>query len=321
MPSEHTFIVPEGIHRERADKVLASAFPEFSRTALQRAFDAGLVFRDDTCIGKREGVSAGEPLNFSLPEARPSELKAVSMSLDILTEDEHFLAVNKPSGLVIHPGAGTGEDTLVHGLLAHCRGSLSGVGGVERPGIVHRLDKETSGIVLVAKTDRAHRELARQFSDREVKKHYLALVAGVPELLSGTLRDAIGRHSVHRHKMAVQPEGKGRAAHTEWERVEVYGAQASLLRCRILTGRTHQIRVHLSSRRHPLLGDAVYGYRTRDETFPEPRRIMLHAETLGFRHPATGAAMTLTAPLPADFREMIEALKRIAGSGAKEGRG
>ncbi len=313
MPPEHTFIVPEGVKRERADKVLAAGFPAFSRSALQRAFDAGLVFRDDTNIGRRESVSEGDALTFSMVPVEPSAIKAVSIPLDVLYEDEDFLALNKPSGMVVHPGAATGDDTLVHALLAHCRGRLSGIGGVERPGIVHRLDKETSGVMLVAKSDRAHRELARQFGEREVTKEYLALVGGVPELLSGSIRDPIGRHPVHRHKMAVSSEEKGRAAHTQWERVEVFGTGHTLLRCRILTGRTHQIRVHLSSRRHPIVGDTVYGYRHRDDCGNVPGRTMLHAEKLAFRHPVSGMAMEFTAPLPPDFRETMERLRHPGG--------
>lgn len=312
MQSEHTFTVPEGTTRERADKVLASGFPGLSRTALQRAFDAGLVFRDSVALGKRDSVSAGDRLAFSLPEVKSSNLTPVAMGLETVFEDEFFLAVNKPSGLVVHPGAGTGGDTLVHALLAHCGDELSGIGGVERPGIVHRLDKETSGLILVAKTDAAHRELARQFGEREVTKEYLALVAGVPELLSGTIRDAIGRHPVHRHKMSVVPADRGRHAHTEWERVEVFGRAAALLRCRILTGRTHQIRVHLGSRRRPLLGDAVYGYRRPEGDLPVPPRVMLHAEKLAFKHPRTGETMELRAPLPEDFAEFLNALRRKA---------
>lgn len=311
MQTEHSFTVPDGIHRSRADKVLAAGFPDHSRTALQRAFDAGLVCRDGAPLSRRDAVSAGEVLEFTLPDVKPPPLRAVSLPLDIVYEDEAFVAVNKTSGQVVHPGAGTGEDTLVHALLAHCAGGLSGIGGVERPGIVHRLDRETSGLILAAKTDRAHRELARQFGAREVAKEYLALVSGVPALLSGTIRDAIGRHPVHRHKMAVVSAERGRAAHTEWERIEVLGTAASLLRCRILTGRTHQIRAHLSSRRHPILGDRVYGYR-KLEGIVSPPRVMLHAEKLTFRHPVTGETMRLAAPLPEDFRAILAALRRPA---------
>lgn len=314
MQTEHTFTVPEGISRERADRVLASGFPEFSRTALQRAFDAGLVFRDAVCVGKRDSVSAGDCLTFTLPEVKPSALVPVAMDLDVVFEDEAFLALNKPSGLVVHPGAGTGGDTLVHALLAHCGGELSGIGGVERPGIVHRLDKETSGLILVAKTDPAHRELARQFGEREVTKEYLALVSGVPDLLSGTIRDPIGRHPVHRHKMSLVAPERGRSAHTQWERVEVFGRTAALLRCRILTGRTHQIRVHLSAKRHPLLGDAVYGFRKPEGDFPAPPRVMLHAERLAFHHPLTGDAMDLRASIPDDFAGLLRALRGKAGN-------
>ncbi len=311
MQAEHSYKVPEGIHRLRADKVLAAGFPGLSRTNLQRVFDAGLVTREGERLSRREPVSSGETLVFSLPEVRPLGLKAMPIPLEVVYEDEALVAVNKPSGMVVHPGAGTREDTLVHALLAHCAGQLSGIGGVERPGIVHRLDKETSGLILAAKTDESHRELARQFGEREVEKEYLALVGGVPELLSGSIFDAIGRHPVHRHKMAVVPAEKGRSAHTDWERIEVFGASASLLRCRIHTGRTHQVRVHLSSRRHPLLGDAVYGYRNPEGIVPPPERIMLHAERLAFRHPVTGEPIRLSAALPADFRGMLETLRGL----------
>ena len=309
--SEHSYTVPEGIRRSRADKVLSAGYPAFSRTALQRAFDDGRVRRDGVVLGRRDPVSSGEALEFSLPEVKPMSLKPMPIPLDVIYEDEAFVAVNKPSGFVVHPGAGTGEDTLVHALLAHCAGQLSGIGGVERPGIVHRLDKETSGVILAAKTDEAHRELARQFGEREVEKEYLAVVGGVPKLLSGSIFDAIGRHPVHRHKMAVTQPEKGRSAHTDWERIEVFGIHAALLRCRIHTGRTHQIRVHLSSRRHPLLGDAVYGYRNPEAVIPAPRRVMLHAERLSFRHPLTAEPMRLSAPAAKDFLETLEVLRGL----------
>ncbi len=317
MQHEHSFTVPEGIFRVRADKVLAAGFPAYSRTALQRAFEEGGVLREGVALGQRDPVSSGEVLVFSLPEVRPLGLKAMPIPLEVVYEDEALVAVNKPSGMVVHPGAGTREDTLVHALLAHCAGQLSGIGGVERPGIVHRLDKDTSGLIVAAKTDEAHRELARQFGEREVQKEYLALVGGVPELLSGSIVDAIGRHPVHRHKMAVVPAEKGRSAHTDWERVEVFGSSAALLRCRIHTGRTHQIRVHLSSRRHPLLGDAVYGYRNPEAIAQAPRRVMLHAETLRFRHPVTEEPLRLVAPLAADFQAMLDLLRGLPSQGIR----
>lgn len=297
MPTE--FTVPEGIRRERADKVLAAHFPEHSRAALQRAFDAGLVALGGRPLPRKHAVSAGDVLVFSLPETRPAELRAIEIPLEILFEDEHLLAVNKAAGMVVHPGAGTGEDTLVHALLAHCRGQLSGVGGVERPGIVHRLDRGTSGVILVAKNDLAHRGLAAAFARRDVVKEYLALVAGVPKEGSGRIEKAIARHPTQRHRMKAVATG-GRASRTDWTVLETWAPHGALVRCRIYTGRTHQIRVHLSSIGHPLLGDVVYGFRERSVPLALPR-VMLHAEHLVIAHPVTGAALDLRAQLPADF--------------------
>jgi 23S rRNA pseudouridine1911/1915/1917 synthase len=213
--------------------------------------------------------------------------------------------------MVVHPGAGTREDTLVHALLAHCAGSLSGIGGVERPGIVHRLDRETSGVIVVAKTDQAHRELARQFAARTVVKEYLALVVGVPRLMSGTIHKAIGRNVRHRHKMAVVEEGHGgRASWTDWAIVERYGDLAALVTCTLHTGRTHQIRVHMASLGHPLLGDSAYGWKANMRMKRQPGRVMLHSARLSLLHPKTGKVLDLRAPLPADFKAQIKALKK-----------
>ncbi|HQF37905.1 MAG TPA: RluA family pseudouridine synthase [Opitutaceae bacterium] len=308
MPTE--FTVPEGIRRERADKVLAVHFPEHSRAALQRAFDAGLVCLGGRPVERKHAVTAGEVLVFSLPEVKPAELRAVAIPLGILFEDEHLLAVNKTAGMVVHPGAGTGEDTLVHALLAHCKGQLSGIGGVERPGIVHRLDRETSGVILVAKSDAAHRALTAAFARRDVVKEYLALVAGVPKQGSGRIEKPIARHPTQRHRMKAVVSG-GRAARTDWTVLELWAPHAALVRCRIHTGRTHQIRVHLSSIGHPLLGDPVYGFREKSVPLAVPR-VMLHAEHLAILHPVTGAALDLRAPLPEDFVEVRARLRRLA---------
>jgi 23S rRNA pseudouridine1911/1915/1917 synthase len=306
-----TLAVPDGVRRGRADKVLAAAFPEHSRAAFQRAFDAGLVALRGRPIERSAAVRAGDVLAFSFPESRPAELRAVPIRLDILFEDRWLLAVNKPAGMVVHPGAGTGEDTLVHALLAHCAGSLSGVGGVERPGIVHRLDRETSGAMVVAKTDVVHRSLARQFAERTVVKEYLALVAGVPRLRSGSVRKAIARSRRQRHRMAVVEEGRGgRPSWTDWSLVEGFGARAALVRCLLRTGRTHQIRVHLAAMRHPLLGDSTYGWRPDPKLPVEPARTLLHSSHLAFLHPETGLKLEVRAPLPADFQAMIDALRR-----------
>jgi 23S rRNA pseudouridine1911/1915/1917 synthase len=306
-----TYTIPAG-HRSRADKVLAGAFPEHSRVAFQRAFAAGLVRRGSRVLAKSDEVQPGDEIEFGLPEVVPSELKATAIPLEVLFEDRHLLAVNKAAGMIVHPGAGTRDDTLVHALLAHCAGRLSGVGGVGRPGIVHRLDRETSGVILAAKNDAAHRGLASQFAGRTVHKEYLALVAGVPQLLGGSIREPIGRNRRHRHRMAVVAETSGgRAAHTDWTVVERFGDVAALVRCILHTGRTHQIRVHLKSLGHSLLGDAVYGWKN-DSGLPNPGRVMLHAERISLAHPVSGKALDFRAPLPADFKAVMAALRKAA---------
>ncbi len=289
--------------------MLAGAFREHSRAALQRAFEAGLVRRNGRVMAKSDEVTAGETLEFVLPEVVPTELNPVAIPLNVLYEDEHLLAVNKAAGMVVHPGVGTGEDTLVHALLAHCAGGLSGVGGIERPGIVHRLDKGTSGVLLVAKNDAAHRGLSEQFAGRQLRKEYLALVAGVPRLRSGMIERAISRHPVHRERMTVG-EG-GRPARTDWEIVEAFGGRAALVRCRIHSGRTHQIRVHLKSIGHPLIGDTTYGWKA-DPHLPDPGRVMLHAERIAFLHPVTARPLDLRAPLPADFTNLLATLRALS---------
>jgi 23S rRNA pseudouridine1911/1915/1917 synthase len=307
-PVTHT--VPEALRHARADKALATAFPEHSRVAFQRAFDAGLVALRGKPIERSATVHGGDVLEFSFPEVKSNELRAVRIKLDVLFEDKWLLAINKPAGMVVHPGAGTREDTLVHALLAHCAGTLSGIGGVERPGIVHRLDRETSGVIIVAKNDQAHRELAKQFAARTVVKEYLALVAGVPRLMSGTILKPIGRNVRHRHKMAVVEEGHGgRSSWTDWTLVERYGDMAALVSCTLHTGRTHQIRVHMSSLGHSLLGDAAYGWKANSRMKRQPNRVMLHAARLSLRHPKTGRILDLQAPLPPDFKAQVKALK------------
>ncbi len=359
MSEQHTCTVAPGVRSIRADKALAVEFPKHSRSALQRAFDAGLVSRDGVTLTRDATVRGGDVIVFSMPQTKPSELRPVKIPLDVLFEDKHLLAINKAAGMVVHPGAATGEDTLVHALLAHCKGSLSGIGGVERPGIVHRLDRETSGVIVVAKTDAAHRGLAEQFSARSLQKEYLALVNGAPSLLSGSITKPIGRHPTQRHKMmafedapqqkapeeelgeivflddegfydleaeAAEAAGSARRnrpgtrdAHTDWEVVERYGSLAALVRCMIHTGRTHQIRVHMKSIGHILLGDVVYGWKP-DARVPEksrPRRVMLHAEHLVVKHPVTGKTLDLRAPAPRDFSAMVRALKTAAKTETK----
>lgn len=301
----HTF--PEGSRRERIDKVLAAAFPEHSRAAFQRALEAGLVKVDGRVVTQSDEVRGGQTIEFSLPEVKPAELKAVEIPLDVIYEDKHLIVINKAAGMVVHPGVGTGEDTLVHALLAHCS-DLSGIGGVERPGIVHRIDKETTGLLVVAKNDAAHRALSDQFAERTLTKEYAALISGVPKALSGTIDRAIARHPVHRHRMTTGEGGK--PARTDWVLLEKFGERAALVRCRIFSGRTHQIRVHLKSIGHPLLGDKVYGWR-ESPSMPTPPRVMLHAEHLVLTHPVSGKPLDLRAALPRDFDELIKALRKV----------
>lgn len=302
------YTVPEGSRRERTDKVLAAAFPEHSRVAFQRALEADLVKIDGRVVAQSDEVHGGQTIEFALPDTKPAELRAVEIPLDVVFEDKHLIVLNKAAGMVVHPGVGTGEDTMVHALLAHCAGELSGVGGVERPGIVHRIDKETTGLLVVAKNDAAHRALSDQFAERSLTKEYVALISGVPQLLSGTIDRAIARHPVHRHRMTTGEGGK--PARTDWVLLEKFGERASLVRCRIHSGRTHQIRVHLKSIGHPLLGDRVYGWK-ESPSLPTPPRVMLHAEHLVLAHPVTGKPMDLRAALPRDFEDLMSQLRKL----------
>jgi 23S rRNA pseudouridine1911/1915/1917 synthase len=295
----------------RADKALATAFPEHSRVAFQRSIDAGLVRCAAKPVDRSATVHAGDVLQFSFADVVTTELRAVDIPLDILFEDKWLLAIDKPAGMVVHPGAGTREDTLVHALLAHCAGSLERDRGVERPGIVHRLDRETSGVIVVAKTDVAHRGLAKQFADADGHQGVHGARLGVPRLISGTVQKPIGRNVRHRHKMAVVEEGHGgRASWTDWAVVERYGDLAALVTCTLHTGRTHQIRVHMASLGHPLLGDSAYGWKESSRMARQPERVMLHSGRLSLRHPKTARCLTFRAPLPADFRAQIKALKK-----------
>lgn len=307
MSESITWEVPEGVYKARVDKMLSEAFSDHSRADFQRAFDAGLVLVDGKPIEKKVKLSEGDVVEFSMPTVEKLDMTPIDMDLDIIFEDEHMVVVNKPAGLVVHPGAGPSEPTLAHGLLHHCAGQLSGIGGIERPGIVHRLDRETSGMIMAAKSDIAHRALSELFQSRSLVKEYLALACGAPELMGGTIERPIERHPIQRHKMRVGFEGRGRArdAKTDWTLVKAYDEGYSLLRCRIHTGRTHQIRVHLKSIRHIILGDLVYGFRPLPMLKKQPERVMLHSCYLKFDHPITGEPMELEAKPPADFQAFL----------------
>ncbi len=300
------FTVPLGIIRERADKVLASHFTDLSRSQIQRTFEKLNVKRAGQVIDKKTPLSENDVIEIEFLKPKATQIKPVDIPLEILYEDEDILAINKTIGIIVHPGSGTGEDTLVHALLHHTKGKLALAGGEERPGVVHRLDKETTGVMLFAKTDQAYFKLIKMFSERKVDKEYLALVAGVPHLKSGSIKTPIGRDPRVRVKMAAVPNG--RPAHTDWVLEKSFPASA-LLRCYLLTGRTHQIRVHLSSINHPILGDLTYGYRFKKEHGIQVDRVMLHSERITFTHPVTKKQLQIIAPVPKDFKDYIYHMK------------
>jgi len=310
---------------ERLDRVLAA------RTAHSRSRLKALILDGKVAIGPRTirdpsyRVNAGDMISLTVPPPEPAEPAGEHIPLDVVFEDDEIIVIEKPSGLVVHPAAGHGSGTLVNALIAHCGDSLSGIGGVKRPGIVHRLDKDTTGVMVVAKTDRAHHALAAQFADHgrtgPLKRRYLALVWGAPERAKGTIDAPIARHSQNRKKMAVR--SGGRVAITHWQVLERYQGPdgkpaASLLSCRLETGRTHQIRVHLAHAGHPLLGDVVYGrgFKTKESRLNPPAREALaalgrqalHAYLLVIEHPATHETLTFRSELPGDFARLRRAL-------------
>ena len=283
----------------RLDQFLAKRLPEYSRSRLQQLIRTGFVRLNEQVPRPRQIVRSGDKIDLLEPPLEKIETLPEPIPLDVLFEDDDLIVINKPAGLTVHPGAGQREHTLVNALLSYCT-TLSGIGGKERPGIVHRLDKETSGCVVVAKNDIAHRELSKQFAARTVEKIYLALVAGKLRKPAGLIEEKIGRHPVHRRRMRVTSL-RGRTATTEY-RVIRFSNQASLVECRLHSGRTHQLRVHLHHLGHPVLGDKIYAPRFA-KNFP---RQMLHALKLGFHHPRTGDWKIFEAPLPADFATAIK---------------
>lgn len=294
MPAEQSFVVEQDTPKERLDRYLAARLPEHSRSHIQAVIKNGGVRHNGAPGKSSEPVRPGDTILWQEPDVKPcTTAQPEDIALDILFEDAALIVLHKPAGMVVHPGAGNADGTLVSALLHHC-GHLSQIGGEERPGIVHRLDKETSGCLVVAKNDLAHRSLAEQFASREVKKTYLALVAGAPRYRAGTVDAPIARHRVHRQKMTVSEPGDGRDATTDYCVLSSANGR-TLIECKPRTGRTHQIRVHLRHLGCPILGDPLYGKRG---TFT---RHMLHAWKLEFRHPVTGKTVTFTAPPPAEF--------------------
>jgi len=303
LPSEDStpieLLVSANEAKLRLDQFMAKRLPEFSRSRLQQLIRDGFVRLNDSTSRPRQIVRGGDKIELTEPPLEKIEMLPEVIPLEILFEDDDLIVINKSPGLVVHPGAGHREHTLVNALLNHCA-TLSGIGGKERPGIVHRLDKETSGCLVVAKNDVAHWELSKQFAARTVEKIYLALVAGKLRKPAGAIEGKIGRHPVHRKQMSATTL-RGRVAKTEY-RVVRSSDRATLIECRLHSGRTHQIRVHLHHLGHAVLGDKIYAPRLAKD-FP---RQMLHAWKLGFRHPRTQEWKSFEAPVPDDFAAAIK---------------
>lgn len=288
---------------QRADALVARLAPELSRSAVQRLLEAGAVTLGDRPLKKNDKPAAGAVLTVTLPDPEPVEIVPQNIPLDIVYEDDDVIVVNKPVGLVVHPAPGHPDGTLVNALLYHCGSSLSGINGELRPGIVHRIDRDTSGLIIAAKNDRAHLALAAQLQDHTLARVYEAVTVGGLKEDSGTVNAPIGRHPVDRKRMAVD-RLHGRPAVTHWRVLERFSGYTHV-ECRLETGRTHQIRVHMASLGHPLLGDVVYGSK---KPWPGLVGQCLHARRLTFVHPATGLPMTLECPLPEWFEKVLESL-------------
>ncbi len=293
----------------RADKILADKYSDFSREFIKQSIEVGKISNiDGSLIAPKSKINSGDQLLVDLSRPKINALEPYKYDLSILHEDDHLIVVNKPAGMVIHPGDGTDGTTLVHALLNHCPDTLSPIGAPLRPGIVHRLDKETSGVIAVAKSELAHLSLAEQFAGRKTGKLYQAIVCGNIRK-HGEFNQPIGRHPKVRVKMAVSEKGK--SACTKWERISSFGDEFSHVKCEILSGRTHQIRVHFSAAMHPIAGDVTYGYKqlkAKPIAFP---RVMLHAWKLSIFHPGHKKPVSFISPPPNDFDQCLAKLKAL----------
>ncbi len=305
--------MPQDAEGWRLDRALAAALPTLSRERLKALISSGQVSNETGTLARDPAMKVGPGARFAVtvPAPTPAHNEAQNIPLTIVYEDEHLIVIDKPAGLVVHPAAGNFDGTLVNALLHHCKGSLSGIGGVERPGIVHRIDKDTSGLMIAAKTDPAHVGLAAQFAKHSIDRRYKALVAGVPRPAGGTIDAPLARSAVNRKKIAIVADGRGKRAVTHYSTIAPLKT-AAFVECRLETGRTHQVRVHMASIGHPLLGDPVYG-RVR----PEHRELLnrldfkrqaLHAARLGFVHPVTSATLCFDSEIPADMHELFSEL-------------
>jgi 23S rRNA pseudouridine1911/1915/1917 synthase len=297
----------------RLDRALAAALPTLSRERLKALIRSGALAAEQGASVRDPATKVRGTENFRLavPEPEPAHNEAQDIPLKFAFEDEHLLVVDKPAGLVVHPAAGNRDGTLVNALLHHCGGSLSGIGGVARPGIVHRIDKDTSGLLVVAKTDVAHEGLARQFAAHSMDRRYLAIVSGVPRASGGTIDAPLARSSANRKKIAIVEQGRGKRAVTHWKRLDVL-RESALVECRLETGRTHQVRVHMASIGHALLGDPVYGGSGKGHrkllNELNFQRQALHAAELGFVHPVTKNRLSFASGMPPDMQELFSAL-------------
>ena len=303
---KQSYLVPEEFQGERIDKYLSEACCGLTRSYLQKLLKSQLVEVDGKAVKNSYRVSAGETVELEVPEAVEPEIEAEPIPLDILYEDKDIILINKPKGMVVHPAAGHYSQTLVNGLMYHCRGELSGINGVMRPGIVHRIDMDTTGVLIVCKNDFAHNSIAEQLKVHSITRKYYAIVHGVIGEDEGTVDAPIGRHPVDRKKMSINYKN-GKHAVTHYRVLERF-KQFTYMECQLETGRTHQIRVHMASLNHPLLGDSVYGpskcpFKLQGQT--------LHAGVLGIIHPRTGEYMEFSAPLPEYFVNLLEKLRKI----------
>lgn len=314
-------------HQLRLDKAIVELYPELSRSRIKGLIEADFVQINDKPINSPSyKVSDGENIAIMIPEPIDDRPKPENIPLEIFYEDQDLLVINKPVGMVVHPGAGNFEGTLVNALLYHCKDNLSGIGGVKRPGIVHRLDKDTSGLIVVAKNDKAHQGLSDQLQDRTLYRTYTAFVWKTPTLIKGKINQPIGRHPTNRLKMAIR-KSSGREAITHYQVKENYGGIVSCIECKLESGRTHQIRVHMQHMRHPLLGDPLYGLAEQERLrllqkgnleekitnkINNLPRQALHALEIGFVHPVSEEKMGFSCPLPKDLRDLENHLKTIS---------
>lgn len=302
----YEFEVDEASGKKRLDVFLSENLPEFSRSRLKKLIDEKQVTVNEKSRPAGYKVRVKEKIEFQVPPLEPLDTASENIPLDIIYEDEHMLAVNKPAGMVVHPAPGHSSGTLVNALLHHCK-DLSGIGGVERPGIVHRLDKETSGLVLVAKSEAAHKILVTQFKKREIKKEYLAFVKGNVKKDNGTIDSPVGRHKTQRKKMGTGGN-HSRSACTHYE-VMQRGKNWTYLKLHPETGRTHQIRVHLASIHHPVIGDKLYGGKNPNSGILKMERQALHARHLELKHPISEVPLSLSANLPFDMENFLQSHK------------